>query len=346
LPSEAQPVDTTNPTTIVGAGTADSCTYNELAAAVEQGGVITFNCGTSPVTIRITETLELKIDRDTVIDGGNTVTLDGGSSVRIFSWYSDNWMVNDNALVLQHLIIANGKATGTEAIPERPEPCSQGFNDGQGGALFMRDGILRAIDVTFANNEAALVGPDTGGGAIYLLGVKASYISSCSFLNNRASNAGAMGSLFASNFIYDCLFDGNEATGHGANMDDASKCSYTNNGQNEVGSGGNGGAIYNDGGNGGSIVICGTQVRNNHSNAFGSALFFTSNDRSGTLTIQDSHFFENKQCLDWWTVQPGISMYDDVYDDNAIVDSIFSAPNNWTADADPVCAPLIEAFSG
>jgi hypothetical protein len=301
-------VDTSTPTAVVGTGTAASCTLARLAAAVAQGGVITFDCGADPVTIPVTSTLELRTDRDTVIDGGNRVTLDGGGSARILRWQSDNWMTNDNVLTLQHLVLANGRATGTELIPTRPEPCSQGYNDGQGGALFMRDGALHAIDVTFVNNQAAELGPDTGGGAIYLLGTKPAYISSCTFAGNRASNAGAMGSLFAENFIYDSLFDGNAATGHGANSDDATQCAYINNGQHQVGSGGNGGAIYSDG-VGVSMTICGTQVRDNTSGAFGAAIFFTSNDGSnlGTLTIRDSLMFANTPANDWWEWRPGIS---------------------------------------
>jgi hypothetical protein len=308
LPPEARAVDTSTATPAVGTGTAESCTHESLAAAVARGGVITFDCGPDPVTIPVTATLELRTDRSTVIDGGNRVTLDGGGSVRILRWNSGNWMTNDNVLTLQHLVLANGRATGTELIPTRPEPCSQGYNDGQGGALFMRDGVLHAIDVTFMNNRAAELGPDTGGGAIYLLGTKPAYISGCTFMNNRASNAGAMGSLFAENYIYDSLFDGNVATGHGANNDDPDQCTYVNNGQHQVGSGGNGGAIYSDG-VGVSMTICGTQVRNNAAGAFGAAIFFTSNDGSnlGTLTIRDSLLFGNTPANDWWEWRPGIS---------------------------------------
>ena len=57
-------------------------------------------------------------------------------------------------------------------IPTAPAPCSQGYNDGEGGALYMRDGNLTVIDSIFTNNQAAPLGPDTGGGAIYVLGSK------------------------------------------------------------------------------------------------------------------------------------------------------------------------------
>jgi hypothetical protein len=310
LPASALPADTSSPTTVVGQGTAASCTYAQLAAAVAAGGVITFDCGPDPVTVAVTATLELLTDRDTVIDGGNLVTLDGGNAVRIMEWNSGNWQVNTHVLTLQHLVLVNGKTTPTVAIPPHPDypACSQGYDDGEGGALFMRDGILHAVDVTFANNQAALLGPDTGGGAIYLLGTLPATISRCSFLNNRASNAGGIGSLFATDFIYDSLFDGNDATGYGANNDDASQCPYMNNGQHEVGSGGNGGAIYSDG-VAMDVTICGTQVRNDHAGAFGAAIFFTSNDSSqlGTLAIRDSLMFGNVQDDDWWEWMPGIS---------------------------------------
>jgi hypothetical protein len=45
VPSQGQPADTSNPTTVVGTGTAASCTFSKLNAAVTLGGVITFDCG-------------------------------------------------------------------------------------------------------------------------------------------------------------------------------------------------------------------------------------------------------------------------------------------------------------
>ncbi|MBI5068122.1 MAG: hypothetical protein HZB56_07765 [Deltaproteobacteria bacterium] len=309
LPPEAMPADASHPTAVVGTGTAASCTHDALAAAVAAGGVITFDCGADPVTIPVTATIRLRTDRDTVIDGGNRVTLDGGFAVQILRWEDGNWLTSDRVLTLQHLVLQNGKATGTRLLAPLPAPCSQGWVDGQGGALFMRNGILRAVDVTFAGNQAALVGPDTGGGAVYLLGARPATFSSCSFLANRASNAGALGGLFATLSVYDSLFDGNDATGSGANSDDAARCPYVNeNGQHQVGSGGNGGAIYSDG-VAMDVTVCGTQVRNNHAGAFGAAIFFTSNDQSrrGTLAIRDALMFQNVQDEAAWQWRPGIS---------------------------------------
>ena len=110
--------------------------------------------------------------------------------------------------------------------------CSQGYDDGQEGALFMRDGNLTVIDAIFSGNQAAQLGPDTGGGAIYLEGSKhGAVIVGSTFSNNSGANAGAVGALFGELDIYNSLFQNNTATGHDANDVDASKCSVINNGQ-------------------------------------------------------------------------------------------------------------------
>jgi hypothetical protein len=154
----------------------------------------------------------------------------------------------------------------------------------------MRDGNLTVIDCIFTGNQAAPLGPDTGGGAIYIEGSKnGAVIVGSTFTNNSGANAGAVGSLFAELDIYNSLFTNNAATGNGANSDDASMCSAMNAGQNEVGSGGNGGAIYGDG-NSFNITLCGDAVLNNAAGAkaFGGGLFFTSDNMQGALTITDT----------------------------------------------------------
>src|SRR5258707_14817784 len=39
------PVDISHPTTVVGTGTGSSCTEDALDQAIQQGGIITFDCG-------------------------------------------------------------------------------------------------------------------------------------------------------------------------------------------------------------------------------------------------------------------------------------------------------------
>ena len=290
IPARGQPADVSNPTTVVGTGTPASCSFSQLQAAATKGGIITFSCGSGAVTIAVTATLNLPTTKNTVIDGGNKITLDGGNAVQILRFYSANFRANDNGLTLQHITLINGKTAPTLAIPTAPAPCSQGWNDGEGGALYMRDGNLTVIDSIFMNNQAAPLGPDTGGGAIYVLGSKNGVlIVGSTFSNNSASNAGAVGCLFAELDVYNSLFTNNTATGDGANNDDATKCSVINNGQNEVGSGGNGGALYSDG-NSVNITLCGDAILNNSAGqgAFGGGLFFTSNNMGGTLSIADT----------------------------------------------------------
>jgi hypothetical protein len=151
LPSGAQAVNVSNPTKVIGSGTPASCTFAALKTAVAAGGIITFNCGTNPVT----STMNLPISLNTVIDGGGRVTLDGQSAVQILRFDSSNFMVTTFRVTLQNITIINGKTTPTKQIPTAPAPCSQGYDDGQGGAIYMRDGNLTIINSVFSNNQAA-----------------------------------------------------------------------------------------------------------------------------------------------------------------------------------------------
>ena len=295
LPARAQPVDTSHPTTVIGTGTPASCTFASLNTAAQHGGIITFNCGSAPVTIPITATINLPITMNTVIDGGGLVTLDGQNSQQILSFNGTNYRVNTNGLTLQHIALINAMTNPTQLIPTHPAPCSQGYDDGQGGAVFVNDGSLTVIDCLFQNNHAALLGPDTGGGAIYVEGsLNGAMIVGSTFENNEASNAGAVGCLQADLIVYNSLFMNNTATGHDANNDDASMCSYINNGQNETGSGGNGGALYLDG-NSGAVTLCEDWVANNAAgvNAYGGGLFFTSDGFTNDLYIGDTTMVGN-----------------------------------------------------
>jgi hypothetical protein len=306
LPASAARADVSKPTSVVGSGTAASCTFAALSAAVSAGGVVVLDCGPAPVTIPITSTLTPPTNKNTVIDGAGKVTLDGRGTTQILNWNSANFRANDMGLTLQGLAFINGKIAGSKPIPAAPAPCSQGFNEGEGGAIFMRDGNLTVIDSYFENNVAAPEGPDVGGGAIRMLGSKRGLtIVRSTFKNNHASNGGAVGCLFAKLEVYDSLFLGNSATGHDANNDDATKCSVINNGQHEIGSGGNGGALYSDGA-GLDVSLCGDKVTADAAGtkAFGGGLFFTSNDFGGTLTIADTTMTGNTGGY-WTSVKEG-----------------------------------------
>jgi hypothetical protein len=300
-------VDVSQPATVVGTGSASSCTFSALSAAVTKGGTITFDCGSAPVTIPVTSTLDLPIDRNTVLDGGTLVTLDGQNTTQIFTFNGTDWGTNSNGLTLQRIRLINGRMHGTMMFPSYPGTmCSTGYYDGEGGAIYVRDGNLTVIDSIFDGNQAEVLGPDTGGGAIYITGSKTGlFVMNSTFTNNKGANGGAIGSLFSQLQIYDSVFTGNTATGFGANGDDTSsthsQCPYLNNGtQHQTGSGGNGGAICNDGaafgpGLANNLVFCGDDIESNAAGtgAFGGGIFMTSDDWSATLTIDDSTVTNN-----------------------------------------------------
>ena len=65
VPAEGQAEDVSSPTTVIGTGSAASCTGDAFVAAVAKGGVITFACGPDPVTIVLTQTAKVFNDKGT-----------------------------------------------------------------------------------------------------------------------------------------------------------------------------------------------------------------------------------------------------------------------------------------
>jgi hypothetical protein len=291
-----QPVDTSAPDHVVGMGTAESCTETALAAAIAAGGTITFACGGAAATIAITQTLELRTDVDTVLDGGGLVTLDGGDAVRILDFDHEDYRKNTVTLTLQHLTFAHAHAHGTMTYAPAPAPCSQGYYDGFGGALQLRDGKLVVIDCVFDSNQAESLGPDVGGGAISVLGSLGAVVANSTFHANKASNGGALYSLNSQLDVYDSVFDGNVAEGNGANSDDMAMCSVrATNGQYQVGSGGNAGAIGMDGGDDTTHTFCGVKFTANQGGvkALGGAIARTPDLAMQTTVIDRCTFAGN-----------------------------------------------------
>lgn len=290
VPAEGQAEDVSHPTTVVGTGTAASCTSDAFVAAVAKGGVITFDCGSDPVTIVLAQTAKVVNDRGTklVIDGGGKVTLSGGGKIRILYMATcDKAQVyppgpgdcNTNPgveLVVQNLTFVDGSAKG---IPE-------GMNNGAGGgAIYAQGGSLKVVNCRFFNNVCDDLGSDLGGGAIrkldYLVApgagparpvwIVGSTFGGAANLGNTCANGGALSSIGVSWNILNSWFSYNSAVGHGANS----------------GQGGNGGAIYNDG-NEIVLDVTSSLIENDKANEGGSAVFFVSNNKTGSITIKDS----------------------------------------------------------
>jgi hypothetical protein len=271
-------------TRVIGRGTARSCTSSAVVAAVRAGGRITFSCGRKPVTIRMRATAKvLNSRREVVIDGGGLVTLSGGGHRRIL--YMDTCdpaqmfttsHCQDQAtprLVVENLGFVEGNSTG------------QDFDGGGGGAIFVRGGRLRIVNSTFVGNRCEPSGPDIGGGAVRALSQYHALpveVVGSRFTANVCSNGGALSSIGVSWNVAHSRFVGNRAIGHGANPS-----------RPGTPGGGSGGAIYNDG-NRFRLTITSSHLASNHATEGGGAIFFVSNDRTGTLAIKHSVLQRNR----------------------------------------------------
>lgn len=258
--------DTSAPDHVVGDGSPASCTAAALEAAVAAGGTITFACG-GPHTITLARALVPTAD--TVIDGGGTITLAATAS-RHITMDTGNFEATSPRLTVQRLTFQGGRASGP-------------LLEGGGGAIFFRGGSVTAIDATFLDNTAATTGPDVAGGAIYAIGAGELVVAGSRFAGNRASNGGAIGLLGAGLRLVNSTLADNEATGQGGN--------YVENGQ-QLGEGGNGGAVSMDG-QGRPLYVCGSTFERNVSGAFGGAIFRTGY-QSEPNELHRSAFLDNR----------------------------------------------------
>lgn len=247
----AMPADVSTPTTVVGSGTAASCTEAALAAALAQGGIITFSCGTSPYTLTVTS--EKLVTKDTVLDGGGKVTLSGGGMSRILK-LSSTYDKDTPSLTVQNLRFSGGS---TKSLA--------GAVANGGGAIHRLGGKLLVINSTFDGNDCPQSGQDVAGGAIFSNGVGETVIVGSTFTNNTCSNGGAIGNLGNSLNIVNSSITGNKATGSGGNP----------------GNGGNGGGVSVDG-QGKTVSLCGVTLSGNQGKAFGGGLFRVSYQKEST----------------------------------------------------------------
>jgi len=291
---------------VVGTGTAASCTSAAVVSAVAAGGVITFNCGASPVTIPMAATAQIfnNTTNTIVIDGGGLVTLDGQGQRRILYmntcdpnlvWTSSTCQNQQYPqLTVQNLTFINGNASAVAAD-------STSDNGPEGGAIFARGGRIKVVNSRFFNNACASTGPDIAGGAVWAISQYQNlpvYVVNSTFggmttdgatnLGNSCSSGGAIGSIGSSWTIINTLIADNKAVGAGGSA-----------------GGGSGGAIYNDG-NTMTLTIAGSKLTANSVTAYGSAIFFTTDDATGNIVISDSIITGNTGGT-WYPVWPQIS---------------------------------------
>jgi hypothetical protein len=260
---------------VIGTGTPASCTSAAVVAAVAAGGVITFSCGPSPVTITMTGTATVgTASHLVVLDGGGKVTLSGGGRTEILSMNA-GWQQQWPQLVVQNLSFTDAYS-GTQQ--------TSGSSVYGGGAIFDEGGQLKVVNSAFTGDSCFARGPDLGGGAIRAVGMYPAspvYVTGDTFSGNSCSNGGALSGLFAHFDVINCLMTGNRAIGFGANPAKAG-----------TPGGGSGGAIYTDG-TGYDLDISGTVMRGNSAREGGGGIFFVVNSGGGTLRIESSTLQDN-----------------------------------------------------
>lgn len=282
IPAAAKAEDVSRPDQVIGDGRPASCTSQAVVEAVARGGVITFNCGPAPVTIVMQATAKVfnNTGPNIVLDGGGKVTLSGGGARRILYmntcdpnqiWTTPHCQDQDHPrLTVQNLTFSNANSVGE-------------IYDG-GGAIYVRGGRFKIVNCRFFTNTCDAEGPDVGGAAVRVFDQyqdQPVYVVNSTFgggarYGNAGSNGGGLSSIGVSFTVINSLFSYNKAIGTGANP-----------ARPGTPGGGSGGAIYNDG-NTFTLRLCGTHIEHNTANEGGSAIFFVSNDRTGTLMIENS----------------------------------------------------------
>jgi len=296
VPAEAKAASTRKPDRVIGTGTPAGCTSAAVVKAVAAGGVITFDCGSAPVTITMKATAKVRNDHgDVVLDGGGRVTLNGAGKRRILYQNTCDQAQRFTTshcqdqptprLTVQNLTFKNGNSTGETT------------EGGGGGAIFVRGGRLKVVNSRFTGNRCDGTGPDLGGAAIRVLSQSQNrpvYVVHSTFTGGVCANGGALSSIGVSWSVLNSVFTGNKAIGRGANP-----------ARGGTPGGGSGGAIYADG-NTFTVSLAGTVVRDNRANEGGGAIFFVSNDRTGTLTLKSSSLKRNRSAGFETAGHPGI----------------------------------------
>lgn len=284
VPTAAMAVDVSHPTTVVGSGTAASCTADKVVAAVHAGGVVTFDCGPDPLAIAVPE-IDIyndggQGDGSVTIDGGGKITLGGSGANRILyqntcdqnlHWTTSQCQAQSAPhLVVQNIAFAGGNGSVSSSVLG-------------GGAIYVGGGTFKAINTRFAGNSEPTLGQDYAGGAIYTTNqTQPVYIVNSTLQGNSGSNGGALGSIGTSWTILNSAFAANAANGVGQNP-----------ARPNTPGGGLGGAIYNDGNNY-TLTICGNDFASNIAVELGTGtIFMVSNNLTGVLAIDQSTFEGN-----------------------------------------------------
>jgi cysteine-rich repeat protein len=178
---------------VVGNGTRESCTEAALDQALGGGGLVSFNCGSAPVTITVTSTKYVGGNgRADTVDGGGRITLSGGNAVQVFG--------TGGVVRLKNLTIANGFG-------------GDDLYSWYGGGI-TNYGSLTVTRCTFVGNRAV----GFGGGILNQYGGTLTVVNS-TFSGNTAPHGGGISSIRGGTAtVINSTFSGNSGT-YGGGID-------------------------------------------------------------------------------------------------------------------------------
>lgn len=174
---------------VVGTGTPASCTEGAFDSKLTGGGLITFNCGPNPYTLKLSANKTITLD--TTIDGANKITLKIKNSYHF-------QVQTTHALTLKNIIMTGGNSNGAGSIENFGTftalhvTFKNNRSLDQGGAIY-NNGKVLVKQSTFLNNQAV-----TGGGAIYNDG-GTTIIKTSTFSGNLATGSSSTGGTLGSN---------------------------------------------------------------------------------------------------------------------------------------------------
>ncbi|MDR3389150.1 MAG: choice-of-anchor Q domain-containing protein [Rudaea sp.] len=252
---------------VLGNGAAGSVTTGTLQNALDAGGDIRLNVGTSTIAL----TQELVVSVSTTLDAGGA-TLSGGNAHRVLHVSNPNNLTYTFNLLNATISGGNSRNAGTTVTD-------------QSGAGLWKPSVneawqavtIRIFNSHFAGNTAVQSAQDDGGGGAYVTGAAEFSVIDSVFDNDDGSNGGAAYSLGSKTVnFFDSTFSNNTATGSGGNP----------------GNGGNGGAIGVDG-DARNVNFCRVRILGNSSNAYGGGFFTTTYSAASFTRILDSTFDSN-----------------------------------------------------
>ena len=157
------------------------------------------------------------------------VTLTGGSSIRHWSDYIGDWVVNALGGGMtntdSNLTIANCNFANSAALGGWDDDAGDNYIPGLGGGLYNLGSNPTVTNCTFSGNSST----DSGGG-LYNDSASSPSVTNCSFSGNSAYQGGGMGNGDGSPTVTNCTFTNNSANfaGGGMNNDSASSATVTN----------------------------------------------------------------------------------------------------------------------